>query len=90
MSRVRELDRSVARRGSLIGLSTGFVGTLFLGIGMSCTMVWADTLFVLGLVVGLLGIVGVILAYPVSRIAAEKQRKKITPEILRLTQELME
>ncbi|WP_367924543.1 hypothetical protein [uncultured Ruthenibacterium sp.] len=90
MSRVRELDRSVARRGSLMGLSTGFVGTLFLGIGMSCTMVWADTLFVLGLVVGLLGIVGVILAYPVSRIAAEKQRKKITPEILRLTQELME
>lgn len=44
---------------------------------------------ILGIVVGLVGIVLVILAYPVYNNVVKKEREKIAPEIIRLTDELM-
>jgi uncharacterized membrane protein YfcA len=53
-------------------------------------MVWAEKYFVLGIIVGLIGIAGAIAAFPVYSYITEKKRKKIAPEIMRLTEELSE
>ena len=52
-------------------------------------MVWADTLFILGILVGVLGIAGVTAAYPIYIHITKKQREKLAPEILRLSDELI-
>lgn len=88
MEQIRRLDRSVTRQGMMISLSLGIVSILVLGYGMCCTMVWSDTMFVPGILIGLLGIAGVSVTYPLYVRITRKRREKLAPEILRLTDEL--
>lgn len=88
MEQLRRLDQSVTRPGTIISILIGSVSTLILGVGMSCTMVWTN-LFALGVVVGLVGIAGIVAAYPVYNHITKKQREKLAPEILRLSDELL-
>lgn len=89
MERLRKLDASVTKPGMIAALTMGIVSTLVMGFGMCCTMVWADTLFVPGIVIGVTGITGVCAAYPLYAHITKKQRRKLAPEIMRLTDELM-
>lgn len=90
MSRLRRLDASVTQKGTVISLILGIVSALLLGVGMCCCMLWADAgVFALGIAVGLLGILGVAMAYPVYSHVTKKERQRLAPEILRLTEELM-
>ena len=89
LEQLRKLDKSAETPGTVIGLIVGILGTLIMGTGMSCVMVWADTLFIVGILVGLLGIVMIALAYPAYRIVTKKQREKIAPMILALSEELL-
>ena len=56
---------------------------------MSCTTVWQDTLFLPGIGIGILGLLGMAAAYPLYRNITRKRREKLAPEILRITQELL-
>ena len=59
-----------------------------MGFGMSCCMVMTN-LFVLGIITGIIGIAAVAAAYPIYNYVTKKEREKIAPEIIRLTDELM-
>lgn len=89
MEQLRRLDQSAAKKGTAVSLAVGIVGALVMGLGMSFAMVWTATLLVPGIVIGLIGILGVALAYPLYTYITKKEREKIAPEILRLTDELM-
>ena len=89
LERLRHLDRDVTKPGTMIAIIVGVIGVLTMGIGMSCTMVWADKLFFPGIIIGLIGIAIIGSAYPLYGYITKKQRRKITPEIIRLTDELM-
>ncbi len=88
MEQLRRLDESVTRKGTVISLIVGIIGALILGTGMSMCMVWTE-LFVSGIIVGIIGIVMVSAAYPLYSYVTKKEREKIAPEIIRLTDELM-
>lgn len=88
MEQLRRLDKSVTQKGTVISLVVGIIGTLVLGTGMSMCMVWTE-LFVWGIIVGIIGVVSVSLAYPIYSYITKKEREKIAPEIIRLTDELM-
>ena len=89
MEQLRRLDRSVTRKGTAVSIVVGIIGALTLGIGMCCVMVWMGQWFVPGIVIGLVGIILVSLAYPLYTHITQKEREKVAPEILRLTDELM-
>lgn len=89
MERLRKLDRDVTKPGLIAALAVGITGTLVMGFGMCCTMVWGSTLFVPGIVIGVTGIVGICAAYPFYIRVTKRQREKLAPEIMRLTDELM-
>lgn len=89
MERLRKLDRSATQKGTAASLVVGMIGALLLGIGMCCCMVWGGPLFIPGIIVGVAGIILVCCAYPLYIRTIEKERQKIAPEILRLTDELM-
>lgn len=90
MERLRRLDRAATKPGTAAALILGIAGTLVMGLGMCCTMVWSETLFIPGIVIGIAGIAGICAAYPLYLRITQKRRDKLAPEILRLTEELME
>lgn len=89
MAQLRRLDRGVTQKGAVYSLAAGIIGALLLGIGMCCAIVWTGAWFIPGIIIGVIGIVLVCCAYPLYVRVTEKERKKIAPEILRLTDELM-
>lgn len=88
MDRLRRLDASVTKPGLIAAITVGVLSTLVLGVGMCCVTVWAGTLFVPGIGIGLAGIAGMILAYPLYTRITKRRRQKLAPEILRLAEEL--
>ena len=89
MEQLRRLDRSATRPGVTAALAIGILSALILGVGMCCTMVWADRLFFPGILIGAVGIAGIIAAYPLYARITKKRREKLAPEIIKLTNELL-
>lgn len=97
MAQLRRLDAGVTQKASVISLVFGVIGALLLGIGMSLTMsefskilgAYEDMALLIGIMIGIVGIVLVSLAYPLYNRIVKKEREKIAPEIIRLTDELM-
>lgn len=86
LEQLRRLDESVTRRGSVMALTNGILNCLILGTGMSCCLVWGGAAFIPGIAVGLIGILGVCMSYPIYKRVTKKDRERIAPEILRLTE----
>lgn len=97
MEQLRRLDGAVTQKATTVSLVFGTVGALVLGSGMSLAMtnigevlgLSASLAMLVGIPVGVLGIIFISLAYPVYNRTIRKERKKVAPEILRLTDELM-
>ena len=97
MTRLRKLDASATSKATVVALVLGIVGALILGTGMSLIMTDLAVLLgmtgmtnvIVGIVLGVLGIVLVALAYPMYSKILKRERERIAPEILRLTDELM-
>lgn len=88
MEQLRLLDQSATRKGTVVSLIVGILGSLIMGVGMCCCMVWMDKWFIPGIFIGLVGIAGVIAAYPLYTRITKAQREKLAPQILKLAEEL--
>lgn len=97
MQRLRRLDEGVTRMAQAVSLTLGIIGVLVMGFGMSLCMSelgmmlgaseWLSVL--LGIIIGVAGIALISLAYPTYNFVVKRRRKRIAPEIIRLTDELM-
>ncbi len=97
MAQLRRLDAGVTQKAQAASLVFGVIGALILGFGMSLAMTdlgeilgsYRGMSMLFGIIIGVVGIVLVSLAYPLYNRIIKKEREKIAPEILRLTDELM-
>lgn len=97
LEQLRRLDRSASQKAQVWAITLGIIGTLILGAGMSLFMSDLGELLVssqnlamvIGILTGVLGLVLVALAYPVYNRILNKERQRIAPQILLLTDELM-
>ena len=97
MARLRRLDASVTNTAQAVALVFGVIGTLILGFGMSLCMTdlgeilgsYKDMAMVIGIIVGVIGGILASLAYPIYNAIVKAKRRKLAPEIIRLTDELM-
>ncbi len=97
MERLRRLDNSVTEKATTVSLVVGIIGALILGSGMSLIMTEVGEMLglqgvlclVIGIVIGIIGMVMVCFAYPVYNRILKKERARIAPEVLQLTDELM-
>lgn len=95
MDQLRALDASVSKKATMISVSIGVIGTLLMGSGMSlCLSDFGNVLgkfgFCVGIVLGMIGIAILACAYPCYQKTLKKEREKIAPKILQLTEELMQ
>mgnify|MGYP006916086877 CR=1 FL=1 len=86
MEQLRKLDASVGTRALIASMALGILSALVFGVGMCCFLVWS--LWVLGAVLCVIGVVGMLIAPWLYRKLVEKRKAEIAPEILRLTEEL--
>ena len=94
MEQLRRLHNSATQKAQAWSIALGTVGTLIMGIGMSLTMsdfgnVLGAYAMMVGIILGVIGMVLLALAYPVYNRVLKKERARIAPEILRLTDELL-
>lgn len=94
LEQLRRLDYGVTKKATIISLSVGILSVLVMGSGMSLVMtdlgekIGIAGTSLIGVLIGIVGMIGAILAYPLYRRIIEKERKKIAPQILKLTDEL--
>ena len=94
MEQLRRLHYSATQKAQAASIAIGVLGTLILGTGMSLCMTdlgaaLGHLAMVIGILVGVLGLVMVALAYPLYNTVLRKERQRIAPEILRLSEELL-
>ena len=89
MEQLQRLDASATQKATMYAIIVGVIGALILGAGMSCCLVWTDVLLIPGIVIGIIGMAVLAVAYPLYNRTLKKERERIAPEILRLTDELM-
>ena len=86
MEQLRKLDASVGTRALIASMALGIVSALIFGVGMCCFLVWS--LWVLGGLLCVVGVIGMLVAPWLYHRLVEKRKAEIAPEILRLTEEL--
>ena len=94
LAELRKLHAIPTQKAQAAALAVGVIGALILGTGMSlCMTDIGDALgrlaMIVGIAVGLVGMVLAALAYPVYNRVLKKQRAKVAPEILHLSEELL-
>ena len=94
MEQLRRLHSIPTQKAQAASIAIGVLGTLVLGTGMSLCMTdlgaaLGHLAMVIGILVGILGLVMVALAYPLYNSVLRKERQRIAPEILRLSEELL-
>ncbi len=86
MERLRKLDASVGTKALIASMALGILSALVFGVGMCCFLLWS--LWVLGALLCVVGVIGMLVAPWLYRRLVEKRKAEIAPEILRLTEEL--
>ena len=94
MTELRRLHAIPTQKAQTLSLTVGILGALILGTGMSLCMTelgaaQGSLAMVLGIVIGIAGMVLIAMAYPLYTRTLCRERGKIAPEVLRLTDELL-
>lgn len=88
MDQLRRLDAGVTQKGTCVSILVGLVSSLVFGVGMCCCLVWSQ--FLPGIVIGILGLLGISASFPLYQRIVRKERQRVAPQILKLTEELMQ
>lgn len=91
---LRKLDAKAKRPANTFTFSFGIMMALVAGIGMCLSMEvmgsGTTTVFVAGVVIGLVGLVGMGVNYPIYKKLLEKGKQKYAFEIIELAKEISE
>lgn len=91
---LKKLDRAAKRPAEIFAYTFGVICSLILGTGMCLAMEIigaANTMtFIVGIVIGCLGILGVSVNYFIYKKLREKGKKKYGSDIIRLANEIAE
>lgn len=90
LDELRAVDRRVKRPAQVFAYIFGTVGALVLGSGMCLAMPEViEGYMPLGICVGVVGIAMVSLNYLIYKVALRARRRKASPEIFRLSNEIL-
>ncbi len=91
---LRKLDNRAKLPATIFAYSTGIISALLLGTGMCLAMgeLGSGTTgsFILGIIVGMIGMIGMGINYPIYKRILEKGKKRYAFEIIQLAKEISE
>ena len=89
IDKLTRLDRQARRPAEIFAYTFVALGALVLGVGMCLAMEIIGSLMPLGIVIGVIGIVMVAVNYPIYKRILSQRKKKYAPEIVALSDELL-
>jgi len=91
---LKKLDRKAKSGANIFAYSFGTIMALVLGVGMCLSMKvigdGSQTAFIAGIMIGIIGIAGVSVNYPIYRNLLEKGKQKYAFEIMELAKQISE
>ncbi len=87
---LKKLDNRAKRPATVFTYSWGIVFALVFGTGMSLAMQVIGHSMVLGIIVGIVGLIGCGVNYPIYKRLLEKGKEKYAYEIVQLAREIAE
>lgn len=91
---LKKLDRKAKSKANIFAFSFGVIMSLVLGVGMCLSMNvignGTDVAFVVGIIIGVIGIIGVGVNYPIYKKLLENGKQKYAFEIMQLAREISE
>ena len=90
---LRKLDAKAKTPANIFTYTFGIISTLVLGTGMSLAMQVIGngvTGMILGIIIGVIGIIGCCVNYPIYKKLLEKGKEKYAYEIVELAREISE
>lgn len=88
LDELKRLDQLVQNSGMTTGLCVGTIGAMIFGLGLCLAMKVIGQWPGLGVAIGLIGLTGVVAAFPAYRKVHEMTKAEHTPRILQLADEL--
>lgn len=90
--KLKKLDKKAKQGANIFAFTFGIIFALILGVGMCLSMKvignGSVAMTALGIIVGIIGLVGVGVNYPVYKKLLEKGKKKYAFEIIELAKEI--
>ena len=92
--RLKKLDRKAKQGAEIFAYTFGVIMALVLGLGMCLAMGQIGNgdlpSMILGIVIGLVGIAGASVNYPIYKVLLQKGKKKYGNDIIQLAKEIAE
>lgn len=88
LEELKRLDRQVQEAGLMQSLSLGLLSCLCFGLGLCLVLKVIGSSLLLGIPLGLMGIAGMLAAYPIYRKCSTRVKNANTSRILQLAAEL--
>ena len=89
---LRKLDAKAKRPAAIFTYTFGIISALILGIGMCLSMKvignGSNVMFVLGIIIGMIGLIGASLNYPIYKRLRNNGKQKYAFEIMKLAKEI--
>ncbi len=92
---LKALDTRVKRPANVFGYVFGSIGAIVMGGGMSLCMTDIGTtlgltnIMVLGIIIGIIGMLMVIINYPIYKVILDSRRKKYADRIIKFSDKIM-
>ena len=93
---LRKLDAKVKRPANIFAYTFGSVSAMIMGSGMSLVMtdigatIGLENAMVPGIAIGIVGMAMAMLTYPIYKRILNMRKKKYAPEILKLSEKIMQ
>lgn len=85
---LKKLDRKAKRPAEIFAYSHGIIMTLVFGLGMCLSMKVIGDAFMLGIIIGIIGIIGICLNYPIYKKILSASKEKYAYDIIKLANEI--
>ncbi len=87
---LKKLDRKAKRPAEIFAFTHGIIMCLVLGIGMCLSMKVIGDYFVLGIIIGIIGIIGVSINYFLYKKILAASKEKYAYDIIKLANEIID
>lgn len=87
---LKKLDRKAKLPAEIFAYSNGTIMSLVLGLGMCLSMKVIGDSFILGIIIGIIGIIGVSINYPIYKKILKSSKEKYAYDIIKLANEISE
>ena len=86
LEQLKKLDKSCERPGQIAAIIVGILGTAVFSFGM--VALFGHQKYMSGVLISMLGLIIMAMAVPVFYAITKKQRKRIAPKILKISEEI--